>query len=149
MSSYPQYSVAELYPPSGLSQCADVGVGSAVHLSCARGGGVISAVEFASFGVASGVCLSYANTSCSAAGSQDVVRQRCIGQQNCSLDASTDVFGDPCPDRKQEYRLAVQIACDPPQNNTYWSAPPACRRLPQPPPSLRAAGCRSAARGCC
>jgi hypothetical protein len=113
--------VAELYPPSGLSQCADVGVGSAVHLSCARGGGVISAVEFASFGVSSGVCLSYANTSCSAAGTQDIISKRCIGQQNCSVPATADIFGDPCPDRKADYRLAVQIACDPPQNNTYWS----------------------------
>jgi Galactose binding lectin domain len=118
---YPKLSVPALDPPSGLSQCGDVGVGYELQLSCARGGGVIDSVEFASFGLPSGVCTALVNTSCDAGGSADVVRKICLGQQNCSVPATVAAFGDPCPDHRADYRLAVQISCNPPQNNTYWS----------------------------
>ena len=117
---YPGLSVPSLDPPSGLSQCRDVAAGYNVSLSCARGGGVIDAVQFASFGVPDGVCGAFVNTSCHAASSIDVVSKLCAGQKECVVPASTALFGDPCPAQADQYRLAVQVTCDPPQNNTYW-----------------------------
>jgi hypothetical protein len=119
---YPRYSVAELYPPSGLSQCSDVGVGYDVHLSCARSGGVIDTVEFASFGLPQGRCTDWSiNATCDAKGSMDMVQSMCKGKQQCTVPATVDMFGDPCPTHSATYRLAVQVTCDPPQNHTYWN----------------------------
>jgi hypothetical protein len=118
---YPFLALPSLDPPSGLSQCRDVAVGYNVTLSCARGGGVIDTVEFASFGLPGGVCRSFsANSSCSASSSVDVITKLCVGQADCSVPASTSLFGSPCPDQAADYRLAVQVTCNPPQNNTYW-----------------------------
>ena len=112
----------EIEPPSGLSQCKDVGAGYDVHLSCARGGGVIDRVEFASFGLPDGQCLRFAtNSTCHAPSSLSTVQALCVGKQNCTVPASVSAFGDPCPAHSADYRLAVQVTCDPPQNNTYWN----------------------------
>ena len=117
---YPSLSVPELDPPSGLSQCGNVAVNYNVTLSCVRGGGVIDRVEFASFGTPDGVCGAYVNSTCSAASSLAVVTKLCVGQATCTIPATTAAFGDPCPDQAASYRLAVQVTCNPPQNNTYW-----------------------------
>ena len=109
----------EIDPPSGESQCKNVGVGYDVQLSCAKGGGVIDEVQFASFGLPSGQCRQLrANASCDAKSSVDVVKALCVGKQNCTVPATTATFGDPCPASAAQYRLAVQVTCDPPQNNT-------------------------------
>ena len=114
-------AVPEIDPPSGLSQCRNVAVGYNATLSCARGGGVIDKVEFASFGLPTGACRSLvANASCSAAASLDAVTKLCVGHTNCTIPADTALFGSPCPGHESEYRLAVQATCDPAQNNTYW-----------------------------
>ena len=118
---YPTLSVPSLDPPSGLSQCRDVAAGFNATLSCELGGGVIDTVEFASFGLPGGVCRSFvANDSCTAPSSMDVINKLCVGQASCSVPASADVFGSPCPGHEADYRLAVQVTCNPPQNNTYW-----------------------------
>ena len=118
---YPKLAVPEIDPPSGLSQCRSVAVDFNATLSCERSGGVIDTVEFASFGLPDGVCRSFvANSNCSAASSSDVVTKLCVGQATCTIPATTAAFGDPCPDQAASYRLAVQVTCNPPQNNTYW-----------------------------
>ena len=118
---YPRMAVPEIDPPSGLSQCRNVAAGYNATLSCARGGGVIDTVEFASFGLPTGACRSLvANASCSAPASLDAVTKLCVGQANCTVPADTALFGSPCPGHEADYRLAVQVTCDPPQNNTYW-----------------------------
>ncbi|CAF0867898.1 unnamed protein product [Rotaria sordida] len=116
---YPKLAVAELDPPSGLFQCSNVGENYSIHLSCEQGGGVISKIDFASFGTAIGACGQMKQGTCDAANSSDIIQRACIGQQKCSVTASTDLFGDPCTGTPK--RLLVQIECNPPQNNTYWN----------------------------
>ena len=93
---YPKIAVAEWDPPSGLFQCGNVGENFSVDLSCERGGGVISKIDFASFGTAVGACGQIKPGTCNAANSTDIVQKACIGQQKCSVPASVDLFGDPC-----------------------------------------------------
>ncbi|CAF3702634.1 unnamed protein product [Rotaria sordida] len=115
---YPKLAVAELDPPSGLLQCGNVGESYSVKLSCEQGGGVVSSVDFASYGTASGACGQMKQGTCHAATSLEVVQKACIGQKECSVTASPTAFGDPCFGTHK--RLLVQIQCNPPQNNTYW-----------------------------
>jgi len=93
---YPKLAVAELDPPSGLLQCASVGEGFSVDLSCQRGGGVISKIDFASFGTPVGACGQIQQGTCHADNSSDIVQKACVGQQKCSVPASVALFGDPC-----------------------------------------------------
>lgn len=116
---YPKLAVAELDPPSGLFQCGNVGENFSVQLSCEQNGGVISKVDFASYGTAAGACGQIKAGMCNAANSSDIVQRVCVGQQKCSVPATNDLFGDPCPNTIK--RLLVQIECNPPQNNTYWN----------------------------
>jgi hypothetical protein len=93
---YPKLAVAELDPPSGLYQCGNVGENYTIYLSCEQGGGVISKIDFASFGTAAGACGQMKLGTCNAANSTDIVQKACVGQQKCSVTASNDLFGDPC-----------------------------------------------------
>ena len=117
---FPRLSVPSIDPPSGLHQCGNVGMGYDVRLSCERGGGVIDRVEFASFGLPDGVCGSFTRTpACDAKNSSAAVEALCVGKRNCTVPASAAVFGAPCA--SPATRLAVQVTCDPPQNNSYWN----------------------------
>jgi len=93
---YPKLAVAELDPPSGLYQCGNVGQDAYIHLSCEQGGGVISQVDFASYGTSSGACGQMKQGTCHAANSSQVVEQMCLGKQKCSVPADVNLFGDPC-----------------------------------------------------
>ncbi len=93
---YPKMAVAELDPPSGLYQCRNVGQNFSVDLSCQQGGGVISKVDFASYGTAAGPCGDMKQGTCHAANSSDIVERACIGKQECSIPVTDDLFGDPC-----------------------------------------------------
>ena len=93
---YPKMAAAELDPPSGLFQCGNVGQDATIDLSCAQSGGVISKVDFASYGTSSGACGQMQQGTCNAANSTQIVEQACIGKQNCSVPAAVDLFGDPC-----------------------------------------------------
>jgi hypothetical protein len=93
---YPKIAVAELDPPSGLFQCGNVAENFSVDLSCERGGGVISQIDFASFGTAAGPCGQIKEGTCNAEHSMDIVQKACVGKQKCSVPASVALFGDPC-----------------------------------------------------
>ena len=93
---YPKMSVAELDPPSGLFQCGNVGQDFPINLSCERNGGVISKVDFASYGTSSGACGEMKQGNCHAANSSEVVENMCLGKPTCSVPAAVDLFGDPC-----------------------------------------------------
>jgi hypothetical protein len=93
---FPHMSVAELDPPSGLFQCGNVGTNFSINLSCEQGGGVISKIDFASFGTSSGTCGQMKQGTCHADNSSDVVEKICLGKQKCSVPAIHDLFGDPC-----------------------------------------------------
>ncbi len=93
---YPKMSVAELDPPSGLFQCGNVGQDVSIDLSCEQSGGVISKIDFASYGTSSGPCGQMKQGSCHASNSSQVVTSLCLGKQKCSVPAAVDLFGDPC-----------------------------------------------------
>ena len=93
---YPKLAVAELDPPSGLAQCANVAEDFSINLSCEQGGGVISKIDFASFGTATGYCGQMKQGTCHAANSSDIIQKACVGQQKCSVLANDTLFGDPC-----------------------------------------------------
>lgn len=118
---YPKLSNPELDPPSGLLQCHNVGVDSEIRLSCERGGGVINAIQFASFGTPAGTCGSFSTSTCNAANTTDIITKLCLNQRTCIIPSTTALFGSPCPSSAASYRLAVQVICDPAQNNTYWN----------------------------
>lgn len=93
---YPKIAVAELDPPSGLLQCGNVGENFFINVSCEQSGGVISKVDFASFGTSSGACGQMQQGACHAKNSSEIVQRVCIGQKTCSVPATSDIFGDPC-----------------------------------------------------
>jgi len=93
---YPKMAVAELDPPSGLLQCGNVGQDYSINLSCEQSGGVISKIDFASYGTSSGACGQMKQGTCHAANSSEVVGKICLGKQKCSVPAAVDLFGDPC-----------------------------------------------------
>lgn len=93
---YPKMAVAELDPPSGLLQCGNVGQDYSIHLSCQQSDGVISKIDFASYGTSSGACGQMKQGTCHAANSSDVVGMLCLGKQTCSVPAAVHLFGDPC-----------------------------------------------------
>ncbi|CAF0918052.1 unnamed protein product [Adineta ricciae] len=116
---YPKLAVAELDPPSGLAQCGNVGQDFFINLSCERNGGVISKIDFASYGTSTGACGQMKQGQCHAANSTTVVERMCLGKPKCSVPAFVDLFGDPCYGTVK--RLLIQVQCDPPQNNTYYN----------------------------
>ena len=88
---------------------------SKVTLQCLNtqgkiGTGVFTNVTFASFGTPGGSCGAYVvDPTCNAPVSEQVVSQLCLGQTNCTIDATVEVFGktDPCPGFSKS--LAVQL----------------------------------------
>ncbi|CAM4854706.1 unnamed protein product [Rotaria socialis] len=116
---YPKLAVAELDPPSGIFQCGNVGENFSINLSCEQNGGVISQVDFASYGTSTGTCGQLQQGACHAANSSDIVKKACVGKQSCSVPSTFKLFGDPCFGTVK--RLLIQIQCNPPQNNTYYN----------------------------
>lgn len=47
------------------------------------------------------------NTNCGAAGSLDIVRGECQGKQECTLEASNEVFGDPCVSIRKYLEVSI------------------------------------------
>ena len=83
------------------------GTSNLLNLTCASG--VITKIEFASFGTPSGSCGSFAASSCNASASYKVVADACLGKQSCSIMPNmTNFGGDPC--RGQKKKLAVQAS---------------------------------------
>ncbi|CAF1180889.1 unnamed protein product [Rotaria sordida] len=93
---YPKLAVAELDLPPGLYQCGNVGENFSISLSCEQNGGVISKVDFASYGTSSGACGQMKQGTCHAANSSEIVQRVCIGQKTCNVPATNNLFGDPC-----------------------------------------------------
>ncbi|KAF4361756.1 hypothetical protein G4B88_012064 [Cannabis sativa] len=71
-------------------------VSPSIQLRCPRGKN-ISHILFASYGTPSGNCESYAQGSCHAFNSKTIVEQACLGKGSCSISATSENFGDPCP----------------------------------------------------
>lgn len=79
-----------------------------MHLQC-DDGHMISAVKFASYGTPNGNCQNYSLGKCHASTSLSLVTQACQGKNNCTINVSNTIFGDPC--RRTVKTLAVEAEC--------------------------------------
>lgn len=67
-----------------------------LQLACEDPSAVINAIQFASYGTPTGTCGNYAVGSCNAPNSTAIVSSYCLNKNNCSVPATTPIFGDPC-----------------------------------------------------
>ncbi|XP_038989755.1 beta-galactosidase 15 isoform X2 [Phoenix dactylifera] len=79
-----------------------------MHLQC-DDGHMISAVKFASYGTPHGSCQNYSLGKCHASTSLSLVMKACQGKNNCTINVSNTIFGDPC--RRTVKTLAVEAEC--------------------------------------
>ena len=95
-------------PESRTITCAESYEGGFVSLTCSNG--LISAIDFASYGTPSGKCGAYTASSwCHASSSYTKVYNTCIHLASCSIEANNNVFGDPCDGTTK--RLYIQVTC--------------------------------------
>ena len=123
----PRLGVAELEPPSGTALCVGESVfeGGVGVMDCGSTGGLIEAIEFASWGTPVGRCGAYQrDAGCDHAGAQALVERSCLGQRSCAI--GTDSFsdgdgdGDTCGSAPR--RLTVQAKCsNSTKQHTYWN----------------------------
>merc|ERR1712187_219894 len=79
-----------------------------MDLSCPSG--VISAVEFASFGTPAGSCKTHLTKgACDANTTEKIISDACVGKASCSIKADDATFGDPCFRTKKS--LAARVTC--------------------------------------
>jgi hypothetical protein len=78
----------------GGVQCSKAAEDAEVSLDCGEHGGLITDIEFASFGRADGMCGSFAldEAGCHAPHTKDIVAASCVGKRSCSLLADTSTF---------------------------------------------------------
>ena len=88
-------------------RCGTANEGEQVQLACPQG--VITGIQFASYGLPTGECGQFTVGTCHAQSSADVVRTRCLGTSSCSIGANNVAFGDPCSGVSK--RLYVQARC--------------------------------------
>jgi hypothetical protein len=82
-----------------------VSEGGSMHLQ-APAGAYFTKVTFASYGNPSGTVGSYVQGSCHAASSDSIVKALVIGNNDVTIPASNDLFGEPCDGTAK--RLAIQ-----------------------------------------
>lgn len=89
--------------------CVEVAERQEASLACPAGG-VITDIDFASYGLPTGSCDEGFKTGmCHALTSQVKVEQACLQRSSCTVEASNPVFGDPCIGNPK--RLAVVYTC--------------------------------------
>jgi hypothetical protein len=95
-----------------VSENAALPNGTSLTLRCA-GGGVFSAVAFASFGTPGGASCPYAiNATCHAPASSAVVAALCLGRAQCTIPATAAAFGgDPCPLTRKALAVQLEGSC--------------------------------------
>jgi len=95
----------------GEAVCGTAAQGYDVKLSCKAIGssGTITGIKFASFGKPNGACGSFnINHQCHDYDSVDIVSKFCVGQSECTIPASEEVF-TACGGHKKLY---VEAVCD-------------------------------------
>ncbi len=76
--------------------CATAAEEEAATLTCPEAS-TITAIDFASFGTATGQCEGFAQGTCHAPESQAILEAACLGKSTCSVEATNAEFGgDPC-----------------------------------------------------
>ncbi|KAK9940163.1 hypothetical protein M0R45_016836 [Rubus argutus] len=80
-----------------------------LSLECPFPNQVISSIKFASYGRPSGTCGSFSHGSCRSTNALSIVQKACVGSKSCSIEVSTNTFGDPCKGVAKS--LAVEATC--------------------------------------
>ena len=62
----------------------------------APSGGIITSINFASYGTPTGTCGSFTLGACNASNSKTIVEGYAIGKNSVTIPANNNVFGDPC-----------------------------------------------------
>ena len=83
-------------PPTSSPFCGYVLNLNNISLVCPTG--VISSIDFASYGTPTGACPAYAVGTCNAANTTAYVTAGCLGKPSCNLYYGTSTLGDPCFD---------------------------------------------------
>ena len=78
-----------------------------IRLRCASG--LITSIDFASFGAPEGECGDFGVGWCHSKISHEIMELACLGAQSCSVVADRLLFGDPCVTFAK--RLCVQATC--------------------------------------
>ncbi|CAL0332281.1 unnamed protein product [Lupinus luteus] len=81
----------------------------ALSLKCPEHNQVISSIKFASYGTPLGTCGNFYHGNCSSNNAMSIVQKACIGTSSCSVEVSTDTFGEPCQGVQKS--LAVEVMC--------------------------------------
>ena len=100
-------------------RCGTANEGEQVQVACPQG--VMTDIQFASYGLPGGACGQFTLGTCHAQNSGDVVRNRCLGKSSCAIGANNVAFGDPCAGVSK--RLYVQVRCGVPPTPTPTATP--------------------------
>ena len=93
--------------PGGVI-CGEASENTNLVLTCPPAS-VVSEVTFASYGAPNGTCGSYEESACHSPESQMVVEDACLGKPTCSVPATDEELGNPCPGIPKWMR--VQATC--------------------------------------
>ena len=85
-----------IVPTLATPFCGDVLNLENITLTCPPGSGVISEINFASYGTPTGSCPTYAVGACNADNTTAYVKAGCLGKASCNLYYGTSTLGDPC-----------------------------------------------------
>jgi hypothetical protein len=81
---------------ANVATCATASENATLTLTCPAGRKILS-IDFASYGLPTGMCGSYQiNSSCHSATSVSFMTTQCVNQQSCTVSATNANFGDPC-----------------------------------------------------
>lgn len=87
--------------------CGSANENGIASITCSSG--VITTIDFASYGTPTGFCGQYSVSTCNAETSRNVVYNACINRASCRVYANNVEFGDPCLNTKK--RLYIQVTC--------------------------------------
>lgn len=90
------------------STCGLANQDASTTLKCPYGMS-ISEIKFASYGTPTGKCHNFEMGNCHEDTTKEVVEDLCLGEAECTLSASSHVFGEPCS--IVDKNLKVEIGC--------------------------------------
>ena len=89
--------------------CGDVLNLKPITLQCFGLNATIDKILFASYGTPNGSCGNYTVGKCNAENSTTIMEKACLGKRDCTVNADTPTFGDPC--KFVVKNLAVEAHC--------------------------------------
>ena len=125
---YPQFSVAQLQPPSGKYLCGHLNGNTEnndwnLSLQCPyTSTSTITRIDFVSFGNPTGTCGNFKIGSCNAntTNTLQIAEKLCLNKNSCIIPVNTATFGDPCPNEQKSF--SIQVECSEPMKGiTNWN----------------------------